>query len=262
MKFINTHSHVYSKEFDADREKALQRAADAGIIRIVLPDIDAAHRRDILAVCKAHKQLCVPLIGIHPTAVNENYKTELKEFDKAVQKQKPIGIGEIGVDLYWNTTFKNEQREVFLHQMRYALANDLPVVIHVRNAFDEIFELLESFDTSTTLSNQNNFKGIFHCFSGNYEQAQKVIAMGFYIGIGGVVTYRKAGLDKLVTHLPLEHIVLETDDPWLMPIGCKARRNEPAFLLTVAEKVAECKKLPLSEVARITTENAMSVFSL
>lgn len=254
MNFINTHSHVYSKEFDADRNEALQRAAAAGIIRIVLPDIDAAHRPAMLAVCKAHKSLCVPLIGIHPTSVNENYKTELKEFDKAVQKQKPIGIGEIGVDLYWNTTFKNEQREVFLHQMRYALANDLPVVIHVRNAFDEIFELLDSLETQ-------NFKGIFHCFSGNYEQAQKVIDMGFYIGIGGVITYRKAGLDKLVENLPLERIVLETDDPWLTPISCNARRNEPAFVVAVAEKVAECKKLPVSEVARITTENAMSIFS-
>ena len=255
MNFINTHSHVYSKEFDADRKEALQRAVDTGIIRIVLPDIDAAHREVMLKVCKTHKQLCMPLIGIHPTSVNENYKKEIAEFDKAVKREKPIGIGEIGVDLYWNTTFKNEQREVFLHQMRYALAHDLPVVIHVRNAFDEIFELLESF------GNQK-FKGIFHCFSGNYEQALALIAMGFYIGIGGVVTYRKAGLDKLVTHLPLEHIVLETDDPWLTPISCNARRNEPAFVVAVAEKVAECKKLPLSEVARITTENAMSVFSL
>ena len=255
MKFINTHSHVYSKEFDADRNEVLQRAADAGIIRIVLPDIDAAHRRAMLAVCKTNKSLCVPLIGIHPTSVNENYKTELKEFDKAVKHEKPIGIGEIGVDLYWNTVFKNEQREVFLHQIRYALAKNLPVVIHVRNAFDEIFELLES------LGNQK-FKGIFHCFSGNYEQAQAAIAMGFHIGIGGVITYRKAGLDKLVTHLPLEHIVLETDDPWLTPISCNARRNEPAFVVAVAEKVAECKNVPLSEIARITTENAMSIFSL
>lgn len=253
MKFINTHSHVYSKEFDDDREEVLQRAVDAGIIRIILPDIDAAHRPAMLAVSKAHKSLCVPLIGIHPTSVNEHYKTEIAAFDKAVAKAKPIGIGEMGVDLYWNTTFKNEQREVFLHQMRYALAHDLPVVIHVRNAFDEIFELLESLGTQ-------KFKGVFHCFSGNYEQAHAVIAMGFYIGIGGVITYRKAGLDKLVENLPLEHIVLETDDPWLTPISCNTRRNEPAFLEAVAHRVAECKNVPLSTVARITTENAMSLF--
>jgi TatD DNase family protein len=255
MNFINTHSHVYSKEFDADRNETLQRAVDAGIIRIILPDIDAEYRPAMLAVCKAHKQLCVPLIGIHPTSVNEDYATELHEFDKAVQEQKPIGIGEIGIDLYWDTTFKNEQCEVFLHQMRYALAHDLPVVLHVRNAFDEIFELLESLNAPT-------FKGIFHCFSGTYEQAQKVIDMGFYMGIGGVITYRKSGLDKLVENLPLERIVLETDDPWLTPIGCKTRRNEPAFVVAVAQKVAECKNLPLSEVARITTENAREVFSL
>ncbi len=255
MNFINTHSHVYSKEFDADRNEALQRAVDAGIIRIILPDIDAANRPAMLALCKTHKQLCVPLIGIHPTSVNEDYKTEIAEFDKAVAKEQPIGIGEIGVDLYWNTTFKNEQREVFLHQMRYALAGDLPVVIHVRNAFDEIFELLKSFDVQ-------QFKGVFHCFSGDFEQAHKAIAMGFYIGIGGVVTYKNSGLDKLVEHLPLEHIVLETDDPWLTPRPGNVRRNEPAFLLQVAEKVAKCKNMPLSEVARITTENAMNLFAL
>lgn len=255
MKFINTHSHVYSKEFDADRDEVLQRAVDSGIVRIILPDVDAEHRSAMLALCKKHKSLCVPLIGIHPTSVNENYKNELKEFDKAVKHETPIGIGEIGIDLYWETKFMSEQREVFLHQMRYALNHNLPVVIHVRSAFDEIFELLEELQAP-------QFKGVFHCFSGTFEQAQRAIAMGFYIGIGGVITYRKAGLDKLVTHLPLEHIVLETDDPWLTPISCKTRRNEPAFMLAVAKKVAECKELPLSEVARITTENAMSLFSL
>ncbi|MDR1761552.1 MAG: TatD family hydrolase [Bacteroidales bacterium] len=266
MQFINTHSHVYSNEFNRDREEVLQRAVNAGIIHIILPDIDAAHRAAMRAVCKEHPSLCLPLVGIHPTSVNEHYKTEIAEFDKTVASEKPIGIGEIGIDLYWDTTFKNEQREVFLHQMHYALSHDLPVVIHVRNAFDEIFEILESLEALCQVRHDfvspPKFKGVFHCFSGNYEQAQVAIAMGFYIGVGGVITYKNSGLDKLVSQLPLERILLETDDPWLTPRPCKAKRNEPAFLLTVAEKVAECKNLPLSEVARITTANAMNLFQL
>ncbi|MDR2962097.1 MAG: TatD family hydrolase [Bacteroidales bacterium] len=253
MNFINTHSHVFDKDFDHDREEVLQRAIDAGIARIILPDIDAAHRPMMLKLSKSHKPLCIPLIGIHPTSVKENYKHELTEFDKAVEEETPIGIGEIGIDLHWDTTFLKEQEEVFLHQMRYALAHDLPVVIHVREAFNEIFDILETLKSP-------QFKGIFHCFSGDYEQAQRVIDMGFYIGIGGVITFPKSGLDKLVENLPLERIVLETDDPWLTPRTCKAQRNEPAFVVAVAQKVAEVKRLPLEEIARITTENALRVF--
>lgn len=255
MNFINTHSHVYTDAFDSDRNEVIQRAIEQGITKILLPDIDSEHRERVLTLAKQYPDVCIPMLGIHPTSVKENYKQELALLEQALQENTVIAIGEIGIDLYWDTTFYKEQVEVLIHQIKLAQIYQLPIVIHVRNAFNEIFEVLESLKIE-------KYKGVFHCFSGNIDDALKAIDLGFYLGIGGVVTYKKSGLDEVVNAISLEHIVLETDDPWLPPVPYRGKRNEPSYIIPIAEKVAEIKQCPLQEVAEITSNNTIKLFDL
>lgn len=255
MNFINTHSHVYTDAFDNDRNVVISRAIELGITKIVLPDIDSEHRARVLNLAKEYPENCIPMLGIHPTSVKENYKQELALLEQALQENTVIAIGEIGIDLYWDTTFYKEQVEVLIHQIKLAQTYQLPIVIHVRNAFTEIFEVLESLKIE-------KYKGVFHCFSGNIDDALKAIDLGFYLGIGGVVTYKKSGLDDIVKAISLDHIVLETDDPWLPPVPYRGKRNEPSYIISIAEKVAEIKQCALQEVAEITSNNAIKLFDL
>ncbi|MDA3882317.1 MAG: TatD family hydrolase [Bacteroidales bacterium] len=255
MKFINTHSHVYLSEFDKDRYDVIERARLEGVEKILLPDIDAAHRSKIKKTLTDFPDICVPMLGIHPTSVTETFEAELIDFDAHLQNDTPCAIGEIGLDLYWDTTFLEEQKIVCVHQIRAAQKHNKPIVIHVRNAFDEIFELLETLQIP-------QFSGVFHCFSGTAEQAQKAIDMGFYLGIGGVVTFKNAGLDTVVRTLDLDKIVLETDDPWLTPAPYRGKRNEPSYVRYVANKLAEIFSCSVEDVARITTANAQKLFSV
>lgn len=255
MNFINTHSHVYTSKFAADRHTVIQRATDAGVSKILLPDIDIENRDDVFNTAAAYPDICMPMVGIHPTSVNENYQIELDAFDKAVSEKKVCAIGEIGLDLYWDKTFMKEQIIVFKHQVAVAEKLNLPIVIHVRDAFDEIFDTLHEIGSK-------KYRGVFHCFTGTEEQAVKAIEFGFYLGIGGVLTYKKSGLDTALANIDVKHMMLETDDPWLSPVPHRGKRNEPSYIVHVAEKLAEVKQVSVDKIAEITTQNAWELFKL
>lgn len=233
----------------------MQRCLDQGISRLFLPNVDTGSIAQVMDMVNAYPQNCFPMLGLHPCDVKENYKQELETIYAALQQTKVYAVGEIGIDLYWDKTFITQQQEAFRIQIGWAKAAKLPINIHCRNAFDEVYEIL--------LQEQDeNLRGIFHCFSGTLEQAQQIIALGFKLGIGGVVTYKNAGLDKVVEQLALEHIVLETDSPYLTPVPYRGKPNESSYLIYVAQKVADLYQIPLEEVARVTTENSKIIFGI
>jgi len=251
--FVDTHTHLYSEEFSTDIDEALKKAIDAGIERFFLPNIDSSSADGMHHLCEKHPQHCFPMMGLHPCSVKENYKEELVIVYKYLQSRKYVAVGEIGIDLYWDKTFYKEQVEAFEQQINWALEFNLPIVIHCRNSFDEIYEVLCSFKKLP--------KGIFHCFSGNAEQAQKIIdKTNFKLGIGGVVTFKNSGLDKAIENVDLKHLVLETDSPYLAPMPYRGKRNESAYIPLIAAKIAEVKKCSLLEVANATTDNAKEIF--
>ncbi len=252
--FIDTHTHLYSEEFKTDIAAALQKAIDAGVEKFFLPNIDSSSVAGMHTLCNKYPQHCFPMMGLHPCSVKENYKEELAIAYNYLQSKKYVAVGEIGIDLYWDKTFFNQQVEAFETQINWALEFNLPIVIHCRNSFDEIFEVLTRFKKLP--------KGIFHCFSGNAEQAQKIIdTTNFKLGIGGVITFKNSGLDKVIENIDLKHLVLETDSPYLAPAPYRGKRNESAYIPLIAAKVAEVKKCSLLEVASITTANAKEIFN-
>ncbi|MDQ3191968.1 MAG: TatD family hydrolase [Bacteroidota bacterium] len=256
MLFYDTHTHLYLEEFAVDRQETIQRAVEAGVDKFFLPNIDSTSIEGMLQMEKDFPRRCFPMMGLHPCSVKGNYQTQLKEVKNWLDKHKFYAIGEIGIDLYWDKTFEEEQKTVFKEQIILAKKHKLPIVIHLRNAFDETFEIVEQL-------NDANLKGIFHCFSGTKEQAEKIISLGgFKLGIGGVVTFKNAGLDKAIMDINPEHLVLETDSPYLAPVPFRGKRNESAYLLLVAQKLAEIYNLPLEKIASITTANANEVFDI
>ncbi|HBF87648.1 MAG TPA: hydrolase TatD [Bacteroidales bacterium] len=252
---IDTHSHIYLKEFDADRDLVIERALNNSILKILLPNIDSHSVLEILRLSEKYRNICYPMIGLHPTSVKENYEEELSFINNWISKNKFIAIGEIGMDLYWDKTFVEEQKIAFNTQVQLSIKHNLPAVIHIRNAFAETFSVLESI-------NKAKFSGVFHCFSGNLVDAQKAIEMGFLLGIGGVVTYKNASLQEIVKEIPLEKLVLETDSPYLPPVPFRGKRNESGYLIFIAEKIAEIKNISLNKVGEITSENARELFRL
>ena len=233
----------------------MQRCLDNGISRLFLPNVDTGSIAQVMDMVNTYPQNCFPMLGLHPCDVKANYKQELETIYTALQQTKVYAIGEIGIDLYWDKTFIAEQQEAFSLQIGWAKAAQLPINIHCRNAFDEVYEiLLQQHDES--------LRGIFHCFSGTLEQAQQIIALGFKLGIGGVVTYKNAGLDKVVEQIALEHIVLETDSPYLTPVPYRGKPNESSYLIYVAQKVADLHQTSLEEVARVTTESSKIIFGI
>jgi TatD DNase family protein len=256
MYFIDTHTHLYSTEFDSDRTEMVENAIKAGVKKLLLPNIDVASIEPMYRLCEEFPQNCFPMMGLHPGYVNENWEQDLLIIKKALDENKHIAIGEIGMDLYWDKTFIEEQKKAFRIQIEWAKELNLPIVIHARDAFDEIFEILDELNDAA-------LTGVFHCFTGTLEQAQKINSYGgFYLGIGGVLTYKKSDLPSVLTEIPLEQIIVETDAPYLPPTPHRGKRNESKFLLHVAEKVAEVKNCSLLEVARITSENAEKLFQL
>lgn len=262
----DTHSHIYAEEFDIDRDEVIARAEKAGVGLILLPAIDreSYDRQEQLA--ESRPDLFRQMMGLHPTSVGENYTTDLELVrDKLFSNpDKYIGVGEIGLDFYWDTTYRNQQLEVLERQIGWAQELDKPIVLHLRNgkdgnsdndAYDAVFKLLERLS-------RNKYKGIMHCFSGTMEDAERAVDMGFCIGIGGTLTYKKSSLPEIVKALPLERIVLETDDPYLAPVPYRGRRNEPSYITFVAEKVAEIKNISSEKVADVTTANAKELFNL
>jgi TatD DNase family protein len=256
MHFVDTHTHLFSPSFDKDRTEIVQRAIKAGVETLLLPNIDIDSIETMYQLCSQFPQNCFPMMGLHPGSVDENWEENLAIIQKNLFDRKNCAVGEIGMDLYWDKTFVNEQAEAFRRQVNWAKELNLPIVIHAREAFDEIFAIVDEL-------NDERLTGVFHCFTGTLEQAKKIHNYGgFKLGIGGVLTYKKAGLDEVLTHVELSELLLETDSPYLPPTPHRGKRNESAYLLHIAEKLADVKGISLSEVARVTTKNAHELFKL
>lgn len=256
MNFIDTHTHLFLEHFNGDLDKTIQAAIEKGIDKFILPNIDSSSIDDIFRLVKKYPENCLPVMGLHPTSVNENYKEELDIVAKWLKEEKFYAIGETGIDLYWDKTFLKEQIEAFEVQLQLAKEMDLPIIIHVRDSFDEVFEVVDRL-------NDDKLKGVFHCFSGDLKQAQKVIDYGgFKLGIGGVVTFKNSNLGDVISKLSLEHLVLETDSPYLAPVPFRGKRNESSYITYVAEKISEVCGVSIEEVARITTQNAKELFGI
>jgi TatD DNase family protein len=255
MIFVDTHTHLYLEDFDADRDQVIADAIARGVDYFLLPNVDATTTAAMLALCTNYPRHCYPMMGLHPASVKQDYEEQLQQTKNLLATGKYIAIGEIGMDLYWDKTFVEEQKCVLSEQLRLAVSMQLPVVIHSRNSFDEILSVIQQ----TALS---GLTGVFHCFSGTIQQAGQVIGMGFKIGIGGVLTFKNSGLDKVVQHFGLEHLLLETDSPYLAPVPYRGKRNQSAYIPLIAQKIADIKDVSLQQVAEVTTFNAMDLFKL
>ncbi len=253
MILVDTHSHIFLEEFDEDRKLVIQRALENNVKKILLPNIDSSSAEPMLSLAEEYPDICYPMMGLHPTSVKDNWQDELNLVKSWLSKRKFIGIGEIGIDLYWDKTFKEQQIRVFSEQIKLAKKYGLPFVIHARDSFPEIFKVLE--DNYSGL-----YSGIFHAFSGNEQQGLDAIKMGFKLGIGGVVTFKNAGLDKTIKKLGFEHLVLETDSPYLAPVPFRGKRNESAYIYNIAQRIAEIFDVEIQEIAKTSTKNAKEVF--
>jgi TatD DNase family protein len=252
MYLIDTHTHIYLPEFDDDRPELMKRAREAGVAICLLPAIDSKTHGRMMEDAAAFVG-CFSMMGLHPCSVNQTIDEEIKVIEDHLPNGKFVAIGETGLDFYWDKTFVKEQYRAFRRQAELAKEMDLPIVIHSRNATDECVEVIREFP---------GIRGVFHCFSGNYEQASAIIEAGLYLGIGGVVTFKNSGLDKVVERTGLDRVVLETDAPYLAPVPYRGKRNEPAYVPLVAERLAVLTGKTVEEVAKITTENAVNLFKL
>lgn len=255
MIITDTHTHLYSEEFDQDRSEMMQRAILNGVTRFFIPAIDSNHTQSMYELEKNYPDNVFLMMGLHPTYVKENYLEELQHVEEELSKRKFYAIGEIGIDLYWDKTHLKEQQFAFRKQIQLAKQYKLPIVIHCREAFDAIFEILEE-------EKSGDLFGIFHCFTGTYEQALQAISYNMKLGIGGVVTFKNGKIDQFLNKIELEHIVLETDSPYLAPIPYRGKRNESSYLINVVNKLAEIYGMMPQDVARITTENSKITFSI
>ena len=256
--FIDTHTHLYAEEFKEDRSEMIRRAISAGVEKLLLPNIDVESIDGMHQLVKQYPENCFAMMGLHPGYVKEDWEVQLKTIEENLfaHPEKYIAVGEIGMDLYWDKTFQEQQAIAFTKQVNWAKALGLPIIIHARDAFDEIFEILDKL-------NDERLFGIFHCFTGTLEQANHVLNYGgFKLGIGGVLTYKKAKLDQIIANIDLKNLVLETDAPYLPPVPFRGKRNESSYLLHTAEKLAEVYNLSLKEIETITTENALEIFKL
>lgn len=252
---IDTHAHLYAKAFEKDRAAMIERAQEVGVQQFLLPNIDESSIAGMLELEAAYPGRCFPMMGLHPCSVKENYLSDLAWVRKWLDQRDFIAIGEIGIDLYWDKTFLEEQKAAFLQQVEWALEFDRPIVIHARESLDLLIKLVEEVGDS-------NLRGVFHCFTGNVAQAEAIMELGLYLGIGGVVTFKNGGVDKTLAEISLERIILETDAPYLAPVPYRGKRNESAYVQEVADKLASIKGLPTGKVAAITSENAQKLFNL
>lgn len=255
MNFIDTHCHLYLEEFEPDLEAVIARAKRAGITKFLLPNIDKSSVGPMMKVVENYPNLAFPMMGLHPTSVKNDVKDELNSIETWLQKASFIAIGEIGIDLYWDKTFLKQQQEVLDYQLELALKLDLPVVIHMRDSFNEIMDVLEPFQG-------RGLKGVFHCFTGDYQQAKTILDFGFYLGIGGVITFKNTHLREVISQISLEYILLETDAPYLAPVPYRGKRNESAYIPIVAEKLAEVYRSNIETIAEQTTINAVKLFNI
>jgi TatD DNase family protein len=255
MIITDTHTHLYSELFDEDRDTTINKAIQLGITRFFIPAIDSAYTKAMLELERAFPENIFLMAGLHPTSVKENYKDELAHVENMLSKRRFYAVGETGIDLYWDTSTLAIQQEAFKYQIQLAKKYQLPIVIHCRDAFDEIFEVLES-------ENHNGLFGIFHCFTGTLEQAKRAISFNMKLGIGGVVTFKNGKIDQFLNQIDLKHIVLETDAPYLAPVPYRGKRNESAYIIEVLSKLSEIYNVPSEKIATITTQNSKEVFGI
>lgn len=251
--FIDTHTHLYVSEFDKDRDEVMKRAIEAGVGQFVLPAIDSHHTKAMHALCEQYPDRVSMMMGLHPTHVGENHVDELAHVEAQLKSGKYVAVGEIGIDLYWDTTKLALQQQAFHKQIQWALEYDLPIVIHCRDAFKEVFEVLDAYKS-------DRLRGIFHCFTGTEEDAYRAISHNMLLGIGGVVTFKNGKIDQYLSDIPLEKILLETDAPYLAPVPYRGKRNESAYLPLIAQKVADLYGVSLEAIAAQTTANARKLF--
>ena len=257
MQFIDTHSHLYSSQFDEDRTQVINDAISSGVSTILLPNISSEYTKGMLEICDEFPENCFPMMGLHPCDVNEdNIEAEILHVEHELAIGRYIAVGEIGLDLYWDKTKLEVQKKAFIHQIELAKKNKLPIAIHVRDSFAEAIEIIEKL-------NDESLRGVFHCFTGSVEDAQRVINLGgFYLGIGGVLTFKNSGLDKTIAAIELKNLILETDAPYLAPTPFRGKRNESRYIVNIAEKLAEVHQIEIVDVAKITTLNAKKLFEL
>jgi TatD DNase family protein len=253
MEFIDTHAHIYLDSFEDDISEVLQRANAQGVSRIFLPNIDTSSIGVMLDLEEKHPGYCLSLIGLHPCSVKEDFEDELNIMEQWLGRRVFAGIGEAGTDLYWDKTYQEQQIETLKIQIQWAKRYGIPIILHSRNSLDLTISVIEK-------NHSPGLAGIFHCFSGSLEQAEKIIELGFYLGIGGVVTFKNSGLGNLLKNIPLKYIVLETDSPYLAPVPFRGKRNEPSYVLYTAERLAEVYQISIEEIANITTNNARKIF--
>ncbi|MFM8917348.1 MAG: TatD family hydrolase [Bacteroidota bacterium] len=257
MQLTDTHIHLYADEFAPDLNQLIADAKAVGVSRFLLPNIDVTSVDGMFNLVDAHPGTCYPMVGLHPCYVKEDYLDQLETIKGILESNldRVIAVGEIGLDFYWDLTFRKQQEEAFLMQLEWAEKHNLPISIHSRESTAELLELLRSYG-------EGKVKGVFHCFSGTLDQAHEAIRLGFLLGIGGVVTFKKASLAEIVSAIPMEHLILETDGPYLAPAPHRGKRNEPSYLRLVVDKVAELKSISVDEVGKITSDNATKLFKL
>jgi TatD DNase family protein len=255
MILTDTHTHLYYETDPVLQDALMQRCFQNEVFRLFLPNVDSESIPMVLELAQKYPENCFPMMGLHPCNVKENFMAELDLITQAIHENKIYAIGEIGIDLYWDKTTLNLQEEAFRLQINQAKDLNLPIVIHCRDAFDEVYKILLA-------ENDEKLRGIFHCFTGTKEQADLIIELGFYLGIGGVLTYKNSGLDKVVSELSIKHLVLETDSPYLAPVPYRGKSNESSYLIHIAQKIADLMQLPVEEIARVTTENSRQIFGI
>jgi TatD DNase family protein len=252
---IDTHSHIYSEDFNDDIDEVLQNAYNNDVKKIVLPNIDSGTIKRLIDLSNSYPHICYPLMGLHPGSVSNDYKEELSAVEYWLDKHKFYGIGEVGIDLYWETSLLKEQEEAFRYQIKLAKSANLPIVIHVRESFNEVYNIVKK-------EQDGSLSGVFHCFTGSSEEANKIVDLGFLLGIGGVVTFKNSNLANTLKHVEVQNLVFETDAPYLSPEPKRGKRNEASNLVYVAKKVAEIYSMSLKEIADITTTNARNLFGI
>ena len=256
MKIIDTHTHIYSKEFDSDRPDIIRNAKEAGVIAVLLPNEDSGSIEPISRLCDEEPEFAFPMIGLHPTCVDSNYTKEIRKVEKAITKRNYYAIGEIGIDLYWDKTFFKEQKLVFEEQLQWSIDLKLPVAIHMRNSFNEVLECIYNVGA-------DKIKGVFHCFGGNVEEWNEISRLtSFYVGIGGIVTYKNNVLNETLKYIPVEKIILETDAPYLAPVPHRGKRNEPAYIIETVKKVAECCNEKIEDIGNYSFTNSLRLFNI
>jgi TatD DNase family protein len=255
MQLVDTHLHLYAEEFHEDRNQVIDAAIQNGVTKMLLPNIDSSTAHSMLQLCHDNPENCFPMMGLHPCYVNDTYEKELKQVETALKSGKYYGVGEIGMDKHWDLTHIEEQTKALTKQLIWAYEMELPVALHTRNCTADVISIIQEL-------NIKGLKGIFHCFGGTLDEAKQIVDMGMLLGIGGVVTFKNSGLDEVIREIDLKHIVLETDGPYLAPAPFRGKRNQPAYLTHIAEKIADIKQCGLEEIATITTANAVTLFGL